>query len=232
MLDLGLEVLFKGRNILRLLEGIGVVLKVSIISVAFSIVFGVLLGVLSKRNNKILNVIIRFYLEFMRIMPQMVLLFIVYFGTTKALGWYISGMSASLIAFSLWGIAEMSDLVSGAIDSLPAHQFESALALGLKERDVYLFVILPQVVRRLIPLSINLITRMVKTTSLMMMIGVVEILKVAQQIIEANRMSAPNAAFGVYLAVFLIYFLICWPIGILAKLFEKKNWVMLCQKQF
>ena len=63
---------------------------------------------------------------------------------------------------------------------------------------------------------------MIKTTSLVLMIGVVEILKVAQQIIEANRMASPNAAFGVYLTVFVLYFLACWPISLLARHLEKK----------
>ena len=74
----------------------------------------------------------------------------------------------------------------------------------------------------LIPLSINLITRMIKTTSLVLMIGVVEMLKVAQQIIEANRMSSPNAAFGVFLVVFVLYFFACWPFSVLARALEKK----------
>ena len=82
--------------------------------------------------------------------------------------------------------------------------------------------IIPQTVRRLIPLSINLITRMIKTTSLVLMIGVVEVLKVAQQIIEANRTASPNAAFGIYLTVFILYFLACWPISLLAGYLEKK----------
>ena len=76
--------------------------------------------------------------------------------------------------------------------------------------------------RRLIPLSINLITRMIKTTSLVLMVGVVEVLKVGQQIIEANRMSSPNAAFGIYLVIFLLYFVACWPISMLARYLEKK----------
>jgi polar amino acid transport system permease protein len=63
---------------------------------------------------------------------------------------------------------------------------------------------------------------MIKTTSLVMMIGVVEVLKVGQQIIEANRTSSPNAAFGIYAVVFLLYFLACWPISLLAKRLEKK----------
>ena len=88
--------------------------------------------------------------------------------------------------------------------------------------DGNIHISIPQAVRRLIPLSINLITRMIKTTSLILMIGVVEVLKVAQQIIEANRMSSPNAAFGIYLTVFLLYFIACWPISMLAKYLERK----------
>ena len=52
--------------------------------------------------------------------------------------------------------------------------------------------------------------------------GVVEVLKVAQQIIEANRTTSPNAAFGIYLTVFLLYFLVCWPISLLARKLERK----------
>jgi polar amino acid transport system permease protein len=63
---------------------------------------------------------------------------------------------------------------------------------------------------------------MIKTTSLVLMIGVAEVLKVAQQIIEANRMASPNAAFGIYLTVFLLYFIVCWPISMIAKRLEKK----------
>ena len=88
--------------------------------------------------------------------------------------------------------------------------------------QTYRYIIIPQAVRRLIPLSINLITRMIKTTSLILMIGVVEVLKVSQQIIEANRMSSPNAAFGIYLTVFILYFIACWPISMLARYLEKK----------
>ena len=54
------------------------------------------------------------------------------------------------------------------------------------------------------------------------MIGVVEVLKVAQQIIEANRMNSPNAAFGIYLVVFLLYFIVCWPLSVAAKYMERK----------
>ncbi len=222
MPDLGLEVLLKGRNMERLLEGLGVALEISLISVAISIPLGILLGVLMAGKNPVIKAILRVYLEFIRIMPQMVLLFLVFFGTTRAFGWDLSAELASILVFTLWGTAEMSDLVRGALISIPKHQYESSAALGLSKAQIYGYIILPQTIRRLLPLSINLITRMIKTTSLILLIGVVEVLKVAQQIIEANRMASPNAAFGVYLTVFLLYFLACWPISLLAKYLEKK----------
>ena len=222
MPDLGLEVLFKGRNFIRLLEGLGVALRISLISVIISILAGIVVGMLMTWKNPVSRAITRCYLEIVRIMPQLVLLFIVFFGTTKAFGWNLSGELSAVIVFSFWGTAEMGDLVRGAVISIPQHQFESAYALGLTDIQTYQYVVLPQTVRRLIPLSINLITRMIKTTSLILMIGVVEVLKVAQQIIEANRMSSPNAAFGVYLTVFLLYFLACWPFSLLARYLEKR----------
>ncbi|MDD3239237.1 MAG: amino acid ABC transporter permease [Lachnospira sp.] len=222
MLDLGIDVLFKGTNFLRLLGGLWVAMRISLISIALSIPLGLLTGVLMTSKSKIIRFIFRVYLEMIRIMPQLVLLFLVYFGTTRALGWNLSGEMASIIVFVLWGTAEMGDLVRGSLISVPKHQYESSEALGMTKGQTYLYIILPQTVRRLLPLSINLITRMIKTTSLVLMIGVVEMLKVAQQIIEANRMTSQNAAFGVFLVVFILYFLVCWPFSRLAGFLEKK----------
>ena len=220
--NLGIDVLFKGTNFIRLLGGLWTALWISLVSVAISIPLGIGMGVLMTKKNRILKAVLRVYLEFIRIMPQLVLLFIMFFGTTRAFGWDLSGEAASIIVFVLWGTAEMGDLVRGALISIPKHQYESSEALGLTNAQTYLYVIIPQTIRRLIPLSINLITRMIKTTSLILMIGVVEVLKVAQQIIEANRMTSPNGALGVYLTVFLLYFIACWPISMLAKYLEKK----------
>ena len=223
MPDWGLDVLFKGRTAIRLLGGLGIALRISLIAVLISIPLGIFVGILMTFKNPIIKAVFRIYLEFIRIMPQLVLLFIVFFGSTRVLGADISGDLAAVIVFSLWGIAEMGDLVRGAIISIPKHQYESSEALGLDKRQTFIYIIIPQTVKRLIPLSINLITRMIKTTSLVLMIGVVEVIKVAQQIIEANRTSSPNAAFGVYLAVFIMYFIACTPISMFARYLEKRN---------
>lgn len=223
MPDLGLNVIFKGKNAVRLLGGMGVALRISLIAVIISIPLGILVGILMTFKNPILKAVLRVYLEIIRIMPQLVLLFIVFFGSTRVIGVDISGDLAAVIVFSLWGIAEMGDLVRGAIISIPKHQYESGEALGLSKRQIFVYIIIPQTIKRLVPLSINLITRMIKTTSLVLMIGVVEVIKAAQQIIEANRTASPNAAFGVYLAVFLMYFIACTPISMLARYLEKRR---------
>ena len=219
---MGFEVIFKGKNLIRLLEGLAVAMKISLISVIISIVLGMIVGMLMSLKKPLINIITGIYLEIVRIMPQMVLLFIVFFGFTKLTGHNISAEVSSVIVFSFWGTAEMADLVRGCLISIPAIQYESSKALGLTRLQTYIYVIIPQIVRRLIPLSINLITRMIKTTSLIMMIGIVEVLKVGQQIIEANRKSSPHAAFGVFAVVFLLYFLACWPISRLAGYLERK----------
>ena len=207
---------------LRLLQGLWVALRISLISVAISIVLGILVGMLMTYKNKAIQIITRIYLEIVRIMPQLVLLFIVYFGATKAMGINISAETSAIIVFSFWGTAEMADLVRGALISIPKIQYESSEALGLSMGQTYRYVIIPQIIRRMIPLSINLITRMIKTTSLVMMIGIVEVLKVGQQIIESNRKTSPNAAFGIFATILLLYFIACWPISCLSKYLEKR----------
>lgn len=219
---MGIELLLKGNNFLRMLSGLWVAVRISLVSVILSIGLGLIVGALMTVQNKVIKTVTRLYLEIVRIMPQMVLLFIVYFGTTRVFGINIEAELSAIIVFTFWGTAEMGDLVRGALISIPRHQYESAEALGLSKLQTYLYVILPQTLRRLIPLSINLITRMIKTTSLVMMIGIVEVLKVTQQIIEANRRTSPNAAFGMFATVFMMYFIVCWPISLLSKHLEKR----------
>ena len=219
---LGLDVLFMGNNTLRLLGGLWVAARISLLSILISIPLGLLFGVLMTSKNVVIRALCRFYLEVVRIMPQLVLLFIVFFGASRAMGLNISAELSSIIVFVFWGTGELGDLVRGALTSIPKHQYESAEALGMSKKQVYLRIIIPQAIRRLIPNSINLVTRMIKTTSLVLMIGVVEMMKVGQQIIEATRMTSPNAVFGMYGTILLLYFIICWPISMLARRLEKK----------
>lgn len=222
MQDLGIRVLFMGNNFARLMGGLWITVKISLIAVVLSILLGTLLGMIMTRKNPVIRFLTRVYLEFIRIMPQLVLLFLVYFGLTKSFGINLSGQTSAVLVFTLWGTAEMGDLVRGALISIPKHQYESGAALGLHSGQVYRYIIIPQTLRRLIPLAINLTTRMIKTTSLIVLIGVVEVMKTAQQIIEANRYTVPDSALWIYGTIFFMYFLVCWPISVLAAGLEKK----------
>ena len=222
MPDSGINVLFLGKNLLRLLEGLWVTMRISLISVVLSIPLGILFGMFLTLKNPIARAVGRVYLEFIRIMPQLVLLFIAYFGVTRAFGWNLSAELSAVLVFTLWGTAEMGDLVRGALISIPKHQYDSAAALGMTKAQTFVFIIVPQTMRRLIPLTINLTTRMIKTTSLVVLIGITEVLKVGKQIIDANRFDYPTAALWVYGVIFALYFLACWPISSLAKKLEQR----------
>ncbi|MCF0240038.1 amino acid ABC transporter permease [Streptococcus gallolyticus] len=221
MQDSGLQVLFQGNNLWRLFQGLLVTINISLLSIVISIVFGFLFGFVMTSRFRIVRVLAQIYLEFIRIMPQLVLLFLVYFGLARTFNLNLSGEVAALIVFSMWGIAEMGDLVRGALTSLPKHQFESGLTLGLTKTQLFIYVIIPQILRRLLPQAVNLMTRMIKTTSLIVLIGVVEVVKVGQQIIEANRLTVPSAAIWIYGLIFLMYFAVCFPISRLSMYLEK-----------
>ena len=199
-----------------------VTLEISLISVFISVILGIGMGILMSLNSRIMKLVCRIYLESVRIIPQLVLLFLAYFGLSKSFGVNLSGEVAAVLVFSFWGIAEMGDLVRGALSSIPKHQYETGLAIGLKKRQLYQYVIIPQTIRRLLPQMINLVTRMIKTTSLIVLIGVVEVVKVGQQIIEASRLTVPSAALWIYGVIFLLYFIICYPISLLATKLEKR----------
>ena len=222
MQDSGINVFFQGINSLLLLKGLWTTPHISLLSAGLSIPLGILLGIFMTLKNPIARVVSQIYLEIVRIMPQLVLLFVVYFGFTRAFGWNLSAYWSAIIVFTFWGTGEMGDLVRGALISIPKTQYESAQVLGLSKLQTMRLVVLPQAVRQLIPPSINLITRMIKTTSLVVLIGIVEVLKTGQQIIDANRFEYPTAALWVYGAVFLLYFLACWPVSLAAKALEKK----------
>ena len=221
MQDLGISILFKGINFQRLLGGLWVTLRLALITIGLSCLFGLLFGLLMLYKKRMAKAFCRVWLEIVRFMPQLVLLYIVYFGFARLFGWDLDGETSAVIVFTFWGTAEMGDLIRGALTSIPLHQTESAAALGLTKGQVYLYVLIPQTLRRLLPQAINLSTRIIKTTALVKMINVTEVLKVGQQII-GQFYRQPDAAFWVYFVIFLLYFLVCWPFSLLAKQLEKR----------
>lgn len=215
-----MEVLFNAQNFARLLDGVMVTFYIALISIIFSCIFGFILGYVMTLRPLWLKSICRLYLESVRIIPILAWLFIVYFGFSSFLN--LNGIGACIVVFSLWGIAEIGDLVRGAITSLPKHQSESARALGLQEWQVQVFIIFPQSFKALLPSLVNLFTRMIKTTSLAALIGVSDMLKVGQQIIEVNLIHNAMASFWVYGGIMALYFALCYPLSLYSKYLESK----------
>lgn len=205
-----------------LLDGLLVTLEISIVSILISLVAGMALGILMSFKNRLIFILCRSGLEIVRVMPLIVWLFIVNFGLATWFGFEISAIAASIIVFSVWGAFEMMDLVRGSLASIPKHQFEAGVALGLTKLQTYIYVILPQAMRRLIPASINLLSRMIKSTSVTILIGVVELIKVGQQTIEFYSRSVYYAPFIIYGLIFFIYFLLCYPISWYSQKLEQR----------
>jgi polar amino acid transport system permease protein len=218
----GIDVILNADNFVRILEGLVVTIRIALASMTFSIVLGILLGLVMMIKNRLTRCLTKIYVELNRIMPQLVTLFLVYFGLSRAFGLNFSGEVSAVIVFTMWGTAEIGELVRGLVTSVPKIQYESAEALGLTKGQTFGYIILPQIFKPLLPGVINLATRMIKTTSLVVLIGVVEVLKTSQQIIEASRYKAPDAAFWMYGFVFMLYFLVCWPISLVARRLELK----------
>lgn len=222
MLNLGNSFIFNVNNFSRLLEGLLVTARIAFISVVISTILGIVFGIVMTSKNKVIKIVSTIYLQTIRIIPILVWLFIVYFGVATVMNIHLEGEFVATLVFSIWGIAEMGDLVRGAITSIPKHQEESARSIGLNKLQIYRYVLIPQAIRRITPGAINLSTRMIKTTSLVILIGVVEVVKVGQQIIERAILKDPTASFWIYGIIFIMYFILCYPLSLISKSLEKK----------
>ncbi len=222
MQNSAISVVFQGRNFQRIFEGLITTSEIAFISIIIGSILGIFIGLSRTTKNSIVIFINKIYLELFRIIPTLVWLFIFYFEVTNVLNIDLSGEIVSIIVFTLWGAAEMGDIVRGALVSLPKHQIESGQAIGLNKLQLYRYILIPQAVRRMIPGTINLATRMVKTTSLVVLIGVIDVVKIGQQIIETSRFEFPTASFWVYGCIFFLYFMICYPLSKISKSLEAK----------
>lgn len=219
----GINILFAGTNFSRLLGGLWISTKISIVALVFGIALGIFLGALRTVKNPILRVILRLYLEFFRIVPTVVLLFLFYYILPKNFNVNLNAQAVAMLVFALWVGAEMSDIVRGALISVPQHQREAGIAIGLNGPQLFRYVLLPQAIGLMIPATINLMTRVIKTTSLLLLISVMDVINIGQQIIEANRQHYPDGAFWVYGLIFILYFLLCYPLSAWARHLERRQ---------
>ncbi|WP_191996809.1 amino acid ABC transporter permease [Bifidobacterium platyrrhinorum] len=218
----GAGVIFTGDNFTRLLSGLGTSVTVAGLALLAGIPLGIVLGALRILHNPILRAVLRLYLEFFRIVPTLVILFLAYYILPREIGVQVDGVTVAVVAFGLWVAAEISDIVRGALISVSDHQVDAGKALGMNGLQILWYVRIPQSINLMVPAVINLAARVIMTTSLLLLISVIDVITVGQQIMEANRMTHPDAAFWVYGFIFFLYFIICWPLAMIAKALEKR----------
>jgi len=212
----GVRLLFENRAML--IDGMGQTVFIALVALVLSCIGGLLIGFLRCLKSRVVGFVTRAYLESFRIIPLIVWLFAVFFTLPRLMGQYVSSASSVIVVFTLWGSAEMGEMVRGALLSLPAIQRESGTALGLSGLQLYRYVLLPQAVRRLMPGVINMATRLIKTTSITTLVGVIEIFSRGTQIIERTR-----EPFAIYVFIFFFFFFLCYPLTLWSRHLEKKS---------
>jgi len=215
MASSGLELLWV--SLPQLGKGAAQTLSISLLGIVISTLGGVLYGVLRTLKVKWLDAILRVYVELFRAIPVLVWLYLLFFGLPIFFGLSIPSFWCAVLVLSLWGTTEVGEVVRGALHSLPRGQREAGLSIGLDGPQLYGYVLLPQALRRMTPPTINVYTRIIKTSSLAVLIGVVDVIKVGQQIIERTYESVL-----IYGALFLFFFFICYPLSAASRVLERR----------
>ena len=209
-------------------EGLPATLLVSGVAVVCSTLIGVVLGTLLTIRFFPLRAVIRAYVEVFRGLPILVTVFVVYFGlpsiwTTLEFG----ALTATAIALTLWGSAQVAEATRGAVGSIPREQHEAAAALGFGWVGRHEFVILPQAFRRLLPPLVSLLVNIIQNSTLAAVIGGIELLQAGKSQSERLTFFPPAGigeihAFEIFAFVALIFFLISFPLTRLAAYLEKR----------
>lgn len=167
-----------------LLDGTKVSLRIFAITLIFAIPLGILVSALSISKNKIISKIIKLYILLMRGTPLLLQIICIYFAPYYLFKFSYNRFIAVIIAFTLNYAAYFGEIFRGGIESIPKGQWEVAFTLGFTKIKTFFIVILPQAIKRILPLISNEVITLVRDTSLAQVIGVTELFAFAQK--QAN----------------------------------------------
>ena len=197
-------------------QGLLITLEVSFLVVVISLAIGVALGVGVTYGSALIYWPIRLFSDFMRGIPILVLLFFVYYGF-PAIGINLDNFWAAVVAMSAFKIAHVIEIVRGAIQSINFGQTDAGKSIGLTFVQRLLYVVFPQAVRRFLPPWINAVTEAVKGTSLISLIGVVDLMLEIQKVIGRTYEPMPLYVMGA-----IIYFLINYNLSTVSRGLERR----------
>jgi len=182
-------------------------------------IFGLLLTLLRSMRSKLITYLIQGYVEIFQGIPLLMQLFLTFFGLSL-IGIEVDAWTAAVISLTLFSSAFFHDIWRGCIEALPKGQWEACKTLGLSYLQTMRHVIVPQAMRMSIAPTVGFSVQIVKGTALASVIGFVELTKAGSMI--NNAVFQP---FKVFAFVAILYFIICFPLSVLARHLEKKNHV-------
>jgi len=199
-----------------LLRGLAVTLELSVVVILLGSTIGYLGGLSLEYGPNLLRIGVRLYVDTVRGIPVLVLLFAVFYGL-PILGAQIGPFEAGVVALSVFAGAHMTEVVRGGIASIPKTQSDAAKAIGLGFWDRLRWIILPQAVRRILPPWVNTAVELVKGSSLVSLIGVVELLLATQQVVGRTFIVIPT-----YTLAGVMYFTVNYTVSRLGALLEHR----------
>lgn len=186
-----------------LLGGLWKTIWMAFLGFAIALVLGLIIGLMSTSKSKVLKVIASIYLNIFRSVPLLVLSFFVYFGIPQMTGINMSNTIAGIIALSINSSAYISEIFRGGINAVSYGQLEAGLSLGLSRGKSMRHIVLPQAFKIMIPSFINQFVVTLKDTSILSVIGIVELTQTGRIIIARTYQSG-----AMWLTVGLMYIIL------------------------
>jgi polar amino acid transport system permease protein len=207
---------FGPSEILFLIESARWTLLLTALAALFGAVAG--LGVALARVSQIATVrrIATGYIAIVQGIPVLILLFLAYYGLSRA-GFNLPPLIAASISLAIYASGYLGDIWQGAIRSVPVQQWEASASLALTRPQQYRNVILPQAVRIALPPTVGFLVQLVKNTSIVSIVSVVELARAGQLVNNATFQPFP-----VFITVAAIYFVICFPLSLASRRLEMK----------
>jgi len=198
-----------------LLQGLGMTLAISGLSLVFTIIIGLVTALFRLSRSVTANIIARGYLELIRNTPLLIQIFFIYFVVSPILG--MSRFASAVIALSLFEGAYTSEIIRGSILSIHQGQWESAHSLGLNGADTYRYIILPQAIRLIIPPLTSQGVSLIKDSALVSTIAIFDLTMRGSAIVAETFLT-----FEIWFTVAAIYLVITGALSAVAGRLEKR----------
>jgi His/Glu/Gln/Arg/opine family amino acid ABC transporter permease subunit len=207
---------FLGRFLPRLADGFLVTLWVAALAAPAALACGILVLLPRISNSLVLRTLAASYIEVMRNTPLLLQMYLIYFGL-PLVGLFLSGIACGVMATGLQHGAFFAEVFRGGVESVGRGQWEAARSIGMRRGQAFRLVVLPLALMKVIPPSCNQLIVLVKDTSLVSAIGVMEVTLTGKLIIERT-----GASYEVFLAVAAFYLLLTTAVGGILRYVEAR----------